>query len=170
MAALFVFHLIVNYDATNSLKDDPMAGKVMKSLINIPTVFERSRDDSAEDLLVAQAVRQNVKATMALPMNAVEWAGLIIRSSGLSLGSSRNKGTMLATMQRLTSKYDSNSEVEAYDNVSPAPKRAHRRRSKGAVALAAAGVQSAQEAPNLDRTKIGNRRLLAIKNLFQPLH
>ena len=165
LAALFVSHLIVNYDATNSLKDDPTAFKIMTSLINIPTVFERNRDDTAEDLLVAQAVRQNVKATMALPMNAVEWAGLILRSSGVSLGSSSKN--IVACMQRFTTKYDSNLEVEAYDNVSQVPKRQRRGRSKGAVASqAAASGAPAQDAPNLDRIKIGNRRLLAIKNLL----
>ena len=145
LAALFVFHLIANYAATNSLKDDPTAFKIMTSLINIPTVFERNRDDSAEDLLVAQAVRQNVKATMALPMNAVEWAGLILRSSGVSLGSSSKN--IVACMQRFTNKYDSNSEVEAYDNVSQVPKRQRRGRSKGAVALQAAASGAPAQAP-----------------------
>ena len=121
LAAFFVFHLMIGYSAEHSLKDEPTALKIMESLINIPTVFERNRDDSAEDLLVAQAVRQNVKATMQLPLNTVEWARLTLRSSGITFAS-RNRDMIISCMQRLTHKYDSSPEVAAYDNVSQAPK------------------------------------------------
>ena len=74
--------------------------------------------------MVAQVVRQNVKATYALPMNTLEWAGMILRTCGLALGMSGvHTQTILACMQRCTAKYDSYVEVDAYV-MQPVAKRA----------------------------------------------
>ena len=154
---------MISYSAEHSLKQEPLANKVMQSLINIPTVFERSRNDSAEDLLVAQAVRQNVKATMQLPLNTLEWARLILKSSGQTI-SMRNKDQLITCFQRLTKKYDTNPEVSAYDNVSTPAKRQRRGRSSKATASQAVGGTA--EEPSVDRIKMSSRRLSAIKNLL----
>ena len=139
------------------------AMKIMQTLMEIPTVFERCGTNSVEDLMVAQAVRQNVKATMTLPMNSVEWAGLILRSAGLHLNrqQAQQAKAIIQCLNSCTSKYNANLETEAYDGVEPAAKRARRsnRRSQG---LEASGGSSKSS----DRIKIGYRRLTAIKNLL----
>jgi hypothetical protein len=109
---------------------EPTAMEVMQSMLMIPTVFERCGDSSHEDQMVAQVVRHNVKATYALPMNTLEWAGMILRTCGLKLGMSGvHTQTILACMQRCTAKYDSSVEVDAYD-MQPVAKRARKGRKK----------------------------------------
>ena len=102
----------------------------MQSLLNIPTVFERSEHNSHADLMVAQVIRQNVKATYALPMHTLEWAGMLLRTRGLTLGQAGVNGrAILACMQRCTTKYDSSVEVDAYD-MQPMAKRPRRGRKR----------------------------------------
>ena len=80
--------------------------------------------------MVAQVVRQNVKATYALPMNTLEWAGMVLRTCGLKLGMSGvHTQTILACMQRCTAKYGAYVEVDAYD-MQPVAKRARKGRKK----------------------------------------
>ena len=47
----------------------------MQGLSMIPTAV-RTGGITGEDLIVVQTVRQNVKAAMQLPMNAMAWAGM----------------------------------------------------------------------------------------------
>ena len=129
----------------------------------MPTVFERSGDSSHEDLIVAQAIRQNVKATYALPMNTLEWAGMILRTCGLRLGQAGIDGqAILGCLQRCTTKYDSSVEVDAYDMRPPA-KRPRRGRKRPA-----ARTQEVEEAhaPDEDRLRIGTTKLTAITNVL----
>ena len=85
----------------------------MQSLLCIPTVFEGSGDNSNEDLLVQQSVRQNVKAQHTLPMNTLDWGGLILSTSGQKLGMGGNSQKMILTcLQRITAKYDNHIEVD----------------------------------------------------------
>ena len=60
--------------------------RIMQGLIQVPTVFTKSGESSTEDLIVAQAVRQNVKAAMHLPMNTMEGAGMVLKSCKLKVG------------------------------------------------------------------------------------
>ena len=46
--------------------------RIMQGLIQVPTVFTKSGESSTEYLIVAQAVRQNVKAAMQLPVDIME--------------------------------------------------------------------------------------------------
>ena len=64
---------------------EPEAVRIMQSLLNIPTVFEECGSNTLEDLLVAQVVRQNVKAQYTLPMNTLAWTQLILSTSGQKL-------------------------------------------------------------------------------------
>ena len=61
--------------------------RIMQGLILIPTVISTG-GSTGEDLIIAQVVRQNVKAAMQLPMNAMEWAGMVLRSCKLTVGTS----------------------------------------------------------------------------------
>ena len=65
---------------------EPKAVRIMQSIMNIPTVFKESGSNTLEYLLVAQAVRHNVKAQYTLPMNTLEWTQLILSTSGQQLG------------------------------------------------------------------------------------
>ena len=79
--------------------------RIMQGLIQVPTVFTKIGDCSTEDLIVAQAVRQNVKAAMQLPMNTMEWAGMVLKSCKLRLGvSSVQTAMIMQALQRCTKK------------------------------------------------------------------
>ena len=88
LAARLVFQLVLNAvrQSQDSLMGDPEVMRIMRGLIQIPTVFIRNGEGSVEDQIVAQAVRQNVKAAMQLPMNCMEWAGMVLRMCKLPLG------------------------------------------------------------------------------------
>jgi hypothetical protein len=70
---------------------DPEMMRVMQSLIHIPSVFESNGVSIGDDLMVAQAVRQNFKATMTLPRNTLEWAGMPCGLAALGLAHHRCK-------------------------------------------------------------------------------
>ena len=83
----------------------------MQGLIVIPTVFAKSGGGTTEDVVVAQAVRQNVKAAMQLPMNTMEWAGMVLRSCKLALGvSAEQTHLIIQCMHRCMAKYDASTE------------------------------------------------------------
>ena len=148
---------------------EPEAVRVMQSLLNIPTVFEESGSNTLEDLLVAQAVRQNVKAQYTLPMNTLEWTQLILSTSGQKLGlGANNRQNILQCMKSITSKYDAHIEVDAHD-MQPVAKRPRKgRKSKTESASVAASVvgQTMEVAPEPDQLNIGTRRLNAIATML----
>ena len=155
----------------DEIMGDPELMRIMQSVIQIPTVFAKSGEGSQEDLIVAQAVRQNVKSAMTLPMNAMEWAGMVLKVCRLPLGvSTEQTNRILQCLYRCTTIYDAHVEVNAYD-VEPVAKRARRGRRKSAAAVAMAASEAAGEPkrpsePDEDRIKIGHRRLEAIKKVL----
>ena len=162
LAARLAFHFLMNTVRTSqdSLMGDPEIMRIMQGLILIPTVISTG-GSTGEDLIVAQAVRQNVKAAMQLPMNAMEWAGMVLRSCKLTVGTSvEQTQRILQCLARCTAKYDASLEVNAYE-VEPVPKRARRgrRKSAGAAALAQASPDSSEPKcpgePDEDRTTSG---------------
>ena len=166
--------LLAHFRANPDLIGEPMSMHIMQSLLMIPSVFERTGQGSHEDLMVAQVVRQNAKATYCLPMNTLDWVGMILKTRGLKLGQSGiNRQAILACMMRCTTKYHSSVEVDAYD-MQPMAKRPRRGRKsaqqQARAALSAndpadtARVEEADE----DRLKIGNARTRAITNV--PTH
>ena len=60
--------------------------RIMEGLIQVPTVFTMCGKSITEDLIVAQSVRQHVKAAMQLPMHTMEWAGVVLKSCKLKVG------------------------------------------------------------------------------------
>ena len=88
----------------------------MEGLIQVPTVFAMTGESNTEYLIVAHAVRHNVKAAMELPMNTMEWAGMVLKRCKLKVGVPYAQTAMI--MQALHSckkKYDAKLEVNAYD-------------------------------------------------------
>ena len=175
LAARLAWQFLLNLMRSrgDQLMGDPEIMRIMQSLLFIPTVFERSGESSSEDLMVAQAVRQNMKAQMTLPLNTLEWAGMVLRTCNLNVGvSAASTQAILACLDRCKSKYDSHIEVHAYD-MEPVAKRARKGRRKSATSMALAAVGNDEESgpkkpteANEDRLKIGYRRLNAISNIL----
>ena len=162
LAARLAWQLIINKLSTDdTMRGDPALKKILKSLLQIPTVFEQHGTGSPEDIMVAQAARQNVKATMSLPLNTLEWAVLVLKCSGHVLGSSLERKNILECLGRCTGKYDDQVDVKAYD-MEPLAKRQRkgRRRSAGGAA------QDEGQPEDADRLKIGRRRQVAIRNIL----
>ena len=65
-AVRLAFQFLVNLvrQSQYSLFGDPELMRIMEGLIQVPTVFTMSGESNAADLIVAQSVRQNVKAAM----------------------------------------------------------------------------------------------------------
>lgn len=93
------------------IKGDVAFRTVLRSLLKIPAVFEDT--GSSEDLILAQASRQNAKATMQLPLNAVEWAGLILKCAGGVFGSAMGRSAVFEALTRCTTKYDQSIDAQA---------------------------------------------------------
>jgi hypothetical protein len=119
-------------------------------------------------------VGQNVKAAMQLPMNTMEWAGMVLKSCKLKVGvSSVQTAMIMQALHRCTKKYDANLEANAYD-MEPVAKRAREGRKKSAVVTALAiatagsayGSYNQMNEPDEDRIKLGIRRLQAICNVL----
>lgn len=153
---------IAKGDVTESQK--PSFERVLESLLRIPTVFEVHGDGSDLDMLVAQAVKQNVKAKTQLPMNTLEWANLVLRLAGVQLPSAvipaDNSTLLLATLQKLVAKYDGHVDITAHD-MEPTAKRARKGRRK------VGATQEADADDQQDRLKIGFRRKQALTNLLK---
>ena len=174
LAVRLAFHFLVNgvRQAPDGLIGDSELIRIMQGLIQVPTVFTKYGEGSPADLIVAQAVRQNAKAAMQLPMNTMEWSGMVLKSCRLKLGVSAVQTAMIMqALERCTKKYDAHLEVHAYD-MEPVAKRARkgRKKSAAATALAMASDTADGEPQRLiepdDRIRIGNRRLQAISNVL----
>ena len=84
LAFQFLVDLVCQSQA--SLIGGPELMRIMEGLIQVPTVFTMSGESSTEYLIVAQAVRQNVKAAMQFHMDTMEWAGMVLNSCKLKVG------------------------------------------------------------------------------------
>jgi hypothetical protein len=85
LAVRLAFQFLVNLvrQSQDSLFGDPELMRIMMGLIQVPTVFTTSGESNTEDLSVAQAVRQNVKAAMQLPMytrDGLAWSSRVASS------------------------------------------------------------------------------------------
>lgn len=139
---------------------DPQVETMIMSLLRIPTNFELHGDGSAKALLVAQAARQNQHAQV-LPVNTLEWIGMIMQFSGLSFGSQQARTVLLKNMEQMVGAYNELPDVEAYTD-EPLAKRA-RRASKAQVP---AEVEDGQD----KGLKIGNRRVMAMRLFISGGH
>ena len=83
--------------------------RIMKGLIQVPTVFTMKGESSTEDLIVAQAVQQNVKTAVQFPTHTMEWAGMVLKSCKLKVGVSYVQTAMnMQALHRCTKTYDAN--------------------------------------------------------------
>ena len=111
LSVRLAFQFLANLvrQSQDSLFGGPELMRIMEGIIQVPTVFTMSGESSAEDLIVAQAVRQNVKAAMQLPMHTKEWAGRGLKSCKLKVGvSSVQTAIIMQALHRCTKKYDAN--------------------------------------------------------------
>ena len=58
-------------------RQSPILAQIFKSLLQVPTSFPSTVETDNKKGLIEQAVRQNTKAAMQLPLNSVEWCRLV---------------------------------------------------------------------------------------------
>ena len=147
--------------------------EIFHSMMAIPTCFETPADEGT--MLVRQAVRQNIKAHLTLPVNTIEWAHIIMKVaapvgalshldqlSATSFEVRRAQGArLLAAMKPMMDTYHKQIEDEGVD-MAPASKRSRRGRHKSGAA-----VCQTDEGVGDDRLKLGTLRQAAIKNILQ---
>lgn len=151
---------------------------VFDSLSSIPTCFEETSDETTT--LVRQAVRQNVKAAMTVPVNSLEWSTIIMTiaasSSGITptdllsaaSGNARkaNAQRMLDVMGSVTSAYDAQVDDEGIV-MGPVAKRPRRgRRSSKSSLDTGLATSSPLDDQAQSQIKIGTQKLAAIKNVL----
>ena len=75
-------------------------------------------------LVVRQAIRQDIRATMTQPLHALDWVGIALGRCKLRLGvSGQTTAQILATLERVTKLYADDAEIQAFD-LQPVAKRA----------------------------------------------
>ena len=159
----------------------PNMQKIFKSLTQVPALLPSAAD--SQDLrgcLVQQALRQNTKAVMTVPMNTIEWARLIIFSSNATCDADPQEvlaavdeaarlatgKKLLGVMNLVVTGYKAKLDEAAVD-MGPAVKRARkgRRAPKAAASNASGGHQPVQDESDTSM-QIGSLRLAALKNIL----
>ena len=138
---------------------DPAVVDLVESLMAIPTSFELHGDGSERAALIAQAARQN-QAAQALPVNTVEWIGMVVEYAGLHIGSTPvAAAALLRQLDAMMQAYNEHPDVESYATEAPAKRQ---RRSRGKSSGAPKDEEG--EDDGHDRgLKIGTRRTIAMR-------
>lgn len=160
IAASVVWALILRRQAEIPPKD-PAVEDLIESLWAIPTNFELHGDGSERAALVAQAARQN-QAAQTLPVNTLEWIGMVVKYARLSIGSpnATSKAALLRHLDQMMAAYNEHPDVESYAIEAPA-KKLRRKSGRGAL------KDNQEENEGYDiGLRIGNRRLLAMRNFL----
>jgi hypothetical protein len=140
---------------------DPAVLDLVDSLMAIPTNFETHGDGSERAALVAQAARQN-QAAQALPVNTIEWIGMVLEYAGLTIGSSTVATTsILRHLDQMMQAYNEHPDVESYA-LEPASKRMRRSRGKNSGPADA----EAEEDGHDRGLKVGTRRIISMRNFL----
>ena len=147
---------------------------IVDSLMSIPTCFDGNGQDE-KSMVIRQAVRQNVKATMTVLVNTVDWATIVINLTASStnplellsptpaLTRKSNGFRLLEMLTSVTSSYEAAVDEEGVV-MSPAAKRQRRGRRCARTALDIAGGNSTLDDPA--QIRIGSLKLTAIKNIL----
>jgi hypothetical protein len=156
VSAMIVWILLVR--RAKDLQPDPDFISMVESIWHIPTNFEEHGNGSLQDALIAQAARQN-QAALQLPVNTIQWVGMIKDYAGLEIGVATSKASMVKVLEQMVQAYNAHPDVNSYSEEPPA-KRARTRR--GAKPVEPTGDEGGHD----KGLKIGNRRLLAMKNFL----
>ena len=149
---------------------------IVDSLMSIPTCNDSN--DGVQDettKVIRQAVRQNVKASMTVPVNTIDWATIVINLTAANTNplellsptpASTRKANGLRLLDMLTSVTSSYEAAVDEEGVvmAPAAKRQRRGRRCARTALDIAGGNSTLEDPA--QIRIGSLKLTAIKNIL----
>lgn len=155
VAALIVWTLLVR--RAGELRPDSGVTEMVESLWAIPTNFEEHGDGSERAALIAQAARQN-QAAQVLPVNTLEWIGMIKDWAGMEIGaSSGTRASMTKKLEEMVQAYNAHPDVEAY-SYEPSAKRLRSRKGANAAAAPDEGYDKG--------LKVGVRRLSAMKNFL----
>ena len=97
--------------------------EVAMPLTQMPTVFDGAGNENPDMLVVRQAVRQDIRATMTQPLHALDWVGNALGSCKLRLGASgQTNAQILATLERVTQLYEDGGEIQSFE-LQPVAKR-----------------------------------------------
>ena len=156
--AAFVTWLLVckNLD---SLPCDEAVENMVQSLLTFNTIFEAHGDGSPKDALIVQRARQN-QCQYVLPVSTFEWIGLVVRNSGVEIGSTTSKAQLLAVLEDLTNAYNQHPDVESY-----AAEPAAKKLKGGRKANKTAKAPGDDEGHDVG-LKIGFRRMTAMRNFL----
>ena len=90
--------------------------EVARSLIYMPTVFDGAGNEHNPDMLIVrQAIRQDIRATMPQPLHALDWVGIALSRCKLRLGvPGQTTAQILATLERVTKLYEDDAEIQAF--------------------------------------------------------
>ena len=95
-----------------------------RSLLYMPTVFDAEGNANPDMLVVRQAIRQDIRATMAQPLHPLDWVGITLGRCKLRLGvSGQTTAQILATLERVTKLCEDGVEVQTFE-LQPVAKRA----------------------------------------------
>jgi hypothetical protein len=160
----------------------PNMKKIFLSLAKVPTIIPTVDEaNNTQGSLIQQALRQNTKAVMTLPMNTIEWARLIIAASVpegdgqpddvLACNSFEARASiarkLLNAMNHVVNGYKAKLDEAAVD-MAPAAKRQRRGRKavpSSSTAAKAAAITNALPDEH-DSLQIGALRTTALKNIL----
>jgi hypothetical protein len=153
----------------------PSLQAIVDTLVAVPTLFEIANDEKTK--IVRQAVRQNLKATMTLPVNTVDWATIIVSLTAsnttplqlLSVTSAQsrkvNAKRMLDMMASVTQVYNAQVDAEGVV-ISPPMKRPRRGRRSSKSSVGDVASTPVSEDQTQSQIRIGAQKIAAIKNML----
>lgn len=170
------------FQMQSEAKHQPNMQKIFLSLSKVPTIIPSDKDaNDLQGTLIQQALRQNTKAVMTLPMNTIEWARLVIAASSptcdaqpsevlaaVNLEARANVAKkLLATWGNVLNGYKAKLDESALD-MGPAAKRQRRgrRAPQRATALAVMQQSNQPDRDEADSLQIGSLRIAALKNIL----
>ena len=113
---------------------------VVDSLINSAFIaFDTEGNETPDMLVVRQAIRQDIRATMTQPLHALDWVGIALSRCKLRLGiSGQTTAQILATLERVTQLYEDGVDIQAFE-LQPVAKRARLGSKEGRRSTEASG-------------------------------
>jgi hypothetical protein len=151
--------------------------RIFKSLLQVPTSFPSLQESDHQAGLIEQAVRQNTKATMQLPLNTLEWCRLVMScasangvcqpeewlSASTPAARAEQANKLLKAFERLQAGYLRRVEETGVEMGPPAKKQRRGRRKPASMPAASEGDSSQVEVEGL---RFGATRITAIRNIL----
>ena len=172
LASRIVWQLLMQYKERLPF-EEPTCKLVIESVMRMPTLFEQHGDGSVEDQIVAQAVKQNITASLTTTLSTLAWIGLVKKFAGNILIGSENPAlresrasSLMAAWTRLVSKYENHADVVAFSGVEPLKKKPRRSRGGRTAAIPSGEGENASSSTK-STVQLGTIRKKAIQMFIQ---